>query len=124
MREFSTGVTNFLGERNRGASCGSINPVNCKVSTVTCAKTFRSRKNIDGGGNDDNDDDDARRRVPFTPLFIIFRADPRRYTREKLSRWIPRGIGVRFHCEVASPENGTDSLVSRRGEGGKERQGR
>lgn len=96
MREFSTGSCEF-SRRNRGASCGSINPVDCKVSTVTCAKTFRvSRKNID---------DDARRRVPFTPLFIIFRADPRRYTHAKLSRWIPRGIGVRFHCEVTSPEN-------------------
>lgn len=106
-RNFLRELRIFLGERNRGAR-RSINLVDCKVSTVTCAKTFRvSRKNID-----DDDDDDSRRRVPFTPLFIIFRAEPPAgYTHAKLFRRIPRGIGVRFHCEVAPPENGNGSLV-------------
>lgn len=85
---------------------------------ITCAESFRvSRKNPSA----------ATKRIAglFTFLFIIFRAGPHHLApflvpfpiHVKLSRRIPRGIGVRFHREVAPPGGGNGSSVTQRREG-------
>lgn len=80
--------------------------MDCKVSTITCAESFRvSKKKHRAGG------DEARRRRAIYSLYLLFfvrtittSLPPPVPIHVKLSRRIPRGIGVRFHREVAHPQ--------------------